>query len=109
MVHTLAHEFFGILLEAFTLLLIKTNRQTRYTCYFYKSLRLNITKTWRATNEPKFKGPKNPLKLARVTMSDYASDNQHGVSTNLLLVDGLLRFKWTEMSVVARRFITHPF
>jgi hypothetical protein len=35
--------------------------------YFHKSFRINITKTWVTTDEPKFNGPKKPLEDKKKT------------------------------------------
>jgi hypothetical protein len=42
--------------------------------YFHKSFRINITKTWVTTDEPKFNGPKKPLEdKKKLTVSGNVS------------------------------------
>jgi len=63
MVHVSSHGLSCILPGVFTPLLIRRKlNKTNYIRIFYKSLCINIIKTWGVIDKFKFNGPKKPFK-----------------------------------------------
>jgi hypothetical protein len=72
MVHAPTHVLSGMLPEVSNPLFIRKffDKLIVVNRHFYKSLRFNITKTWRTTDKSKFNGPKKHLKAQKSTVSN---------------------------------------